>query len=545
MAGRLSAIIVAVIVGATFVAGLIVGAQRDGGGPVDLVVHNGHVYTGDPVAPFAEAVGIRGNQIVKVGSNRDVKRLRRPQTMMLDAHGGAVLPSLNDARLSLVEGGLSLDELDLSGSSTIDDLQHDLRVWVQGRPDAPWVRGRGWSCSPTAGAGSPRQVLDEVEPERPVYVDCADGRIGWANSGALAAAGIAVRARGSRSTGVGRNGRGEANGTVSGPARALIEKAMPEPSRSARLRAIDQATARALALGVTSVHDAAPSVETLALYDDLLRLGGLRIRIFVTLPVTPGFSSADVEGLDALRSQFEDDPLLKLGAVRLKVDDTIDDGELERLVTLLDAHGWQIIAEAKSSVAVRRALDAYARAAEVNPAHATGRRHRIENIEAIDAADAERLSALGVVAGVQPTLARAESGTIEHPAVPVWMPLWQARARLVIASNWPAGPLDPLEGLFAAVRGAATAVAEVEHEDEVPQLTLESAITAQTAGVAYAAFDDQRKGLLASGMLADFVILSTDVFAAPPDRLSDAVVDVTVFDGQIVYRRDEAGSTEH
>jgi predicted amidohydrolase YtcJ len=538
MAARLSAIIVAVIVGATLVAGLIVGAQRDGEGPVDLIVHNGRVSTGDPVAPFAGALAVRGNQIIRVGSGREIRRLRRPQTTMLDAGGGAVIPSLSDARVSLVEGGLSLDEVDLSGLSTVADLRRALRAWALGNPAALWVRARGWSCGPADAAPTPRQTLDAVETNRPVYVDCSGGRGGWTNSAALEAAGFTAMRKGTRHPGLVRDERGEPTGMVSGPARALVRQAMSEPSRSDRLRAIGQATAYAHALGVTSVHDATPSTETIALYDDLRRLGELRVRIFATLPVTPGFSPADVERLDAVRARFEDDPLLKLGAVRLTVDESLDDGELGRLVSLLDAHHWQIIAEAANGAAVNRALEAFARAARANPAPAQGRRHRIEVLGEIEDADAERLSALGAVAVVRPAWPGRASDPNEGTVTPPWMTLWRARSRLVFASDWPAGSLDPREALAAAARGAAAA-------GTGPPADGESAVSAHTAGAAYAAFDDHRKGTLASGMLADFVVLSADVFAATPDELSDAAVTLTVFDGRVVYRRADAEGTDH
>src|SRR5580765_2929262 len=123
MASRLASILVIVIVAATFIAGLIVGAQRDdASGPVDLIILNGKVYPGGG-ATVQEAVAVRGNQILRVGSNRDVKRLRRAQTVVVDAHGATVLPGLNDAHVQLMAGALTLEQLDLSSVTTLDDLE--------------------------------------------------------------------------------------------------------------------------------------------------------------------------------------------------------------------------------------------------------------------------------------------------------------------------------------------------------------------------------------------------------------------------------------
>src|SRR6186713_2482362 len=139
MATRLTTILVAVIVGATFIAGLIVGAQRDdASGPVDLIIVNGKVYPGGGAA-LQEAVAVRGNQILRVGSNREVKRLRRAQTMVLDAHGATVLPGLNDAQVHLMSGALTLEHLNLSTASTIDDVETELRHYAEDNAELPWL----------------------------------------------------------------------------------------------------------------------------------------------------------------------------------------------------------------------------------------------------------------------------------------------------------------------------------------------------------------------------------------------------------------------
>src|SRR5947207_10576661 len=139
MASRLATILVIVIVGATLIAGLMVGAQRDdANGPVDLIIVNGKVYPGAG-ADMQEAVAVRGNQILRVGSNRDVKRLRRAQTVVVDAHGAAVLPGLNDAHVQLIAGALALEQLDLSSATTLDDLEVLVGSYGDDMPTRPWV----------------------------------------------------------------------------------------------------------------------------------------------------------------------------------------------------------------------------------------------------------------------------------------------------------------------------------------------------------------------------------------------------------------------
>ena len=178
MATRLTTILVIVIVGATFIAGLIVGAQRDdANGPVDLIIVNGKVYPGGG-ANIQEAVAVRGNQILRVGSNRDVKRLRRAQTVVVDAHGATVLPGLNDAHVQLLAGALALQQLDLSSAITLDDLQSELGEYADEQPSRQWVLGRngdaGLFTAPNVAA---RKILDETVPDRAVLLTSADGKI--------------------------------------------------------------------------------------------------------------------------------------------------------------------------------------------------------------------------------------------------------------------------------------------------------------------------------------------------------------------------------
>ena len=175
MASRITTFLIVLIVTGTLVAGLIVGAQRDeADGPVDLIITNGKVYTARN-GVFAEAVAVRGNKILRVGSNREIKRLRRPQTVTLDAHGATVLPGFNDSHFHLLSGGLSLSHLDLLDATTLDQIQTAIRDYAAAHPERPWIRGRGWYYEPFAGGLPTRQQLDQLVPDRPAYFTAYDG----------------------------------------------------------------------------------------------------------------------------------------------------------------------------------------------------------------------------------------------------------------------------------------------------------------------------------------------------------------------------------
>ena len=151
MAARIVAYLVACIVGVTLIAGLIVRAQREDDGAVDLIVVNGKVYAADGQESLNEAVAVRGNKVIRVGSTREIQRLRRAQTIVIDARGGAVVPGFNDAHTHFISGGLALDQVNLLDAMTLDAVKDTVRVWAESHPERDWIVGRGWYYQPFAG----------------------------------------------------------------------------------------------------------------------------------------------------------------------------------------------------------------------------------------------------------------------------------------------------------------------------------------------------------------------------------------------------------
>ena len=515
MAARLTTYLVVAIVAGSVIAGLIGRAQRDDpDGPVDLIVHNANVYTADGNRAFAEAVAIRGNQILRVGSNREITRLRRPQTTMIDANGGAVLPGFNDANVQLIEGALQLGWVDLTGVASIDEAQSRIAAWARSHPDAAWVLGRGWTPATFGRAAPTRQLLDAVVKDRPAAMLSADGGHVWVNSKALESAGVTRRTPSPEAGEIVRDARGEPAGVLEDAATALVTKQFPAPTRAQREEALRAAIAEAHRLGITSVHDVGATLDDIALYSGLQKAGDLDLRVYAALQLLHPLGDALLAELAAIRTRLADDPLLKAGAVALELGDeqdgevSIDADALNRFVRLLDAQGWQVLTDAQHAEAVRMALDAYLHAGRSNGAAERGRRHRIEGAVTVGADDVPRFEALGVLASVRPPLTPIE-------------PLAAGAARLVLGSGWPHAALDPLSTL----------------QDTAGRLPLPDAVDALTSNAAFASYDEQRKGTLASGMLADLVVLSTDIFDGPA-ALAAATVAVTVFDGKVVYRRD-------
>jgi predicted amidohydrolase YtcJ len=569
MASRLTTFIVVLIVAGTLIAGLIVGAQRDDeSGPVDLIVTNGRVYIGS-ASRFAEAVAIRGNKILRVGTNREVKRLRRAQTTVVDAHGGSVLPGFNDAHVHLIGGGLALSNVNLLDATTLESIQETVKAFAASHLDRPWVRGRGWYYDPFPGGLPTRQQLDAVVPDRPAYLVAYDGHTGWANTKALQAAGITRRTPSPAHGVIVKDPRtGEPTGVLKEAAQALMQKVLPQPTRADKLAALRGAIQEAQRLGITSVQNAGGSAEDLALFEELREAGELQLRVYAALSVTSDTTADEMQAIDAARRKYQDDPLLKAGAVKLMADGVIEShtaamlapyankattgapyfspDDLARLVGTLDKNGWQILVHAIGDGAVRMSLDAIEQAARTNPTPPRGRRHRLEHIETIDPADIARFGALGVIASQQPF-----HGTPAPSQIAVWTAnigdlrasrgwayhsIMAAGGRLAFGSDWPVVTLDPRAGIHTAVTRMTPDGEPESGWYPAERIPLAAAVDAYTSGAAWASFDEQRKGTLARDLLADVVVLSSDIFR-PDARVIDAVVDTTIFDGRIVYTR--------
>jgi hypothetical protein len=581
MAARLTAYLVVAIVAATLIAGLIVGAQRDDSdGPVDLIVY-ASVYTADGRGTTAEAVAVRGNQILRVGSAREIARLQRPQTVVVDARGGLVLPGFNDAHVDLIAGGFELAGADLSGAATAEEVLERVRAWSQANPQAPWVIGKGWAPAQFRSGLPTRRMLDGVVKGRPALFHGSDANAPsvWVNSQALELAGITRTARDPRGL-IAREGRsGEPSGVQQGTIAAMLVAQVPRPSLEDRLQALRRAIAAANERGITSAQNTAADCEKdLELFDSIRRAREMTLRVYCVAAADPSAirAESDLAHYNELRDRYPDDPFFKIGALSFKVDGPlprreaallefysddevagsaiVDPDELNRAVRLADAAGWQLVTEANGDAAVRTALNAYAHAIRSNRAPSRGRRHRIEHLHLADPADLLRFGPLGVAASVQPP-AISEDG---FDALETMLgPKRAARAfpvedlasetRLLLGSGWhgwPGESLDPIDVLDRVVNAAPP-----EHPPAEPPaagrpsgLKVKAAIDAYTSTAAWGSFDDQRKGTVSQGMLADLVVLSDDVLTSP-EKLKTASVLATIFDGKIVYRRDAPALT--
>ena len=507
MAARITAYLVALIVGVTVIAGLIVGAQRRDG-PVDLIVVNGSVYTADGEGTMAEAVAVQGNKILMVGSNRDVQRLRRPRTVVVDAKGGAVLPGFNDAYAQFIAEGLRLQQVNLADATTLLLVESEIKAWAAAHPDREWVIGRGWQYDLFPDDLPTRQRLDALIFERPAFLIAYDGEAAWVNTAALKLARITRRTPNPPEGIIVRDQRtGEPTGVLKGAAMTLISDLLPTPTRAEREAGLRAAMAYAHRRGVTSVQDAGASPDDLELYSELRRANDLEVRIYAALHARTDLTPAELDTLGKLRAKFDDDPLFKAGGITLTADEDVQPQALAEVVAELDQRGWQVIIETIGDEAVRIALDAIEFAIGRNGTPERGRRHRIEYAEVSDPLDADRFQKLGVITSMQPQVGAADAMQ------------------------------DPVLGVHAGVNRTLPDGIDAGGWLPADRMTLREAIDAYTREPAWASYDEHRKGTIAPDMLADLVILTQDIFAIPPARLAETDVAVTIFDGKVVYSR--------
>ena len=540
--------------------------------PADLVITGGRVYTVEPDRPWAEAVAVRGDRIIRVGTAPEVRALSGPNTREYNVAGGLVLPGFNDSHTHFLDGSLALEQVDLTGATTLPEIQERVRSYAKGHPDEPWILGSGWLYSTFPGRFPHRRDLDVVESRRPVFLYSYDGHSAWCNSPALKAAGIGARTpQPPKSQGeiVEDPKTGEPTGALKEGAMGLVESVLPKPSHDRRIAALEKGMRLANSLGVTSVQNCSGGQDEIDLYAELEREGRLTVRTSTAfvMPDSPALLT------DALMAQMESarrehhDHLVRAGAAKFFADGVIESNtaamlapytndpstkgvphydarQLDAMVGKVDAAGFQIYIHAIGDAAVRMSLDALEKAARQRPGGL--RRNRLEHIETIDAADIPRFGALRIIASMQPYHAYPEPNLLTVWAVNVgpdrvprsfaWNSIARAGGRLACGSDWPVVTIDPLIGLHNAVLRQ-----DIEGNPKggwVPaeRVSLEQAIVAYTINGAFGSFEEDVKGSIKEGKLADLTVVSPDLFAVPPAKIHEAKVTLTIFNGREVYR---------
>ena len=532
----------------------------------DRVVHNATIYTMTSAHPTVEAMAIRGERVLMVGTNEQV-RGAYPDAPTLDAEGRAIVPGLIDAHGHLTGLAETFLQADLVGAGSVPEVIERLEAFAGDLPEGAWLEGRGWDQNEWPGEGDfpTRQDLDEAFPDRPVYLVRIDGHAAWVNTAALEAAGFdAIAAMDDPEGGaIRRDAEGMPTGILIDTAMQPVRAEIPSPTSAQLDDALDEALATTARLGLTGVHDAGISRASIERYQRFIDADRFPLRVHAMVDgrgetfdhyCADGLIH-DYEGRLSVRSVkfYMDGALGSRGAALLHdySDDPGNDGLLMRSPEGLEDDvrtalrcGYQVNTHAIGDRGNREVLNAYASAQE---AQGTGPgRHRIEHAQVLDPEDMGRFVELGIIASMQPMHATSDMGWAEDrlgadrvQGAYAWQSLKERGVRLAFGSDFPVEPVDPLQGFHAAVTRQ-----DSSHEPEGGWQPLErmarfQALRGFTHGAAYAAFNEDDRGQLAPGYYADFVILSDDIMRIPETEILDAEVIATYLGGAPIYERDE------
>ncbi|HXV57810.1 MAG TPA: amidohydrolase [Gaiellaceae bacterium] len=532
---------------------------------MDLVLTGGTVFTADAALGVAEAVGVRDGRIAALGTAAESRSWIGPRTRVLELEGRTVLPGFQDAHLHPAEGGLAELLCSLYGADTREECLAEVARYAAANPGLEWIEGGGWSIDSFPGGTPGRADLDAVVPDRPAYLENRDGHSGWVNSRALELAGITRETPDPADGRIERDASGEPQGTLHEGAMALVRRLLPPVTRKQWEEAILRAQTELHALGITAWQDAVVRADTFAAYRALAERGALTMRMEGNLLWERGRDEA--EQLEELAVRRDEGHLgrLRLRGAKIFVDGVLENftgallepyvgvegsglamhepGELARIVTALDARGFQVHMHTIGDRAVRDALDALAAAREAN-----GRldaRHHLAHLQLVHPDDLTRFARLGVVANVSPYWA-CRSPYVTDLTEPFIGPersarmypfgsLHRAGARLALGSDWTVSTANPLPQIEVAV--TRTDPDARDREPLLPEeaLDLPTALSAFTAGSAYVNFLDADTGTIEPPKLADLIVLDRDVLDRGAGPVGDARVLLTLVEGEAVY----------
>ncbi|MEE9218942.1 MAG: amidohydrolase [Acidobacteriota bacterium] len=538
----------------------------------DRILLNARIWTGWKEHPEAEAIAIRADRIMAVGRELRVRRFVGPSTHVEDMRGRRIVPGFIDSHTHLIEGGRYLLGIDLRNARNAREMAARVRRYAARLPVGRWIQGGNWDHERWGPALLPsRDSIDPGTPDHPVLVSRLDGHMALANSLALSLAGIRRDTPDPPGGLIDRDPRtGQPTGILRDAAIDLVLEVVPPPSIEELDGALAAALAHAALLGVTSVHDIS-SFEDLDTYQRAHQRGNLTLRIYARTPLTEWRAL-----LRQMREHGRGDEWLHLGGLKGYMDGSLGshtayffepyedapgthgllreelfpEGAMLERIAEADAAGLQVSVHAIGDRANAMLLDFFETTRRRNGPRP--RRMRVEHAQHLRAPHIPRFGGEDVIASMQPhhafddgVWAQKRIGAERCRTTYAFRSLLDSGARLAFGSDWPVVTLDPLQGLYAA---ATRHTADGRNPGGwVPEqkITVEEALIAYTRDAAYAEFEEQHKGVLRPGYLADLVVLSRDILAMPADEIPQARVEMTIVGGLTVFSAPATGGQEH
>ncbi|MBT8080760.1 MAG: amidohydrolase [Gammaproteobacteria bacterium] len=544
-----------------------VAEEQDSVATADLVLRGGKVYTMDAARSWAEAIAISGGNIVFVGRDSDVAPYIGAATRVVELDGHMVMPSFQDSHIHPLSAGMEAIAIDLNDSESLEEYIDKIAAYAAANPDKQWLLGGGWSMAVFGpGAMASRRLIDEVVPDRPVYLTSRDGHTGWANSKALELAGIDRDTADPASGRVDRDpATGDPIGSLQEGAMGLVTRHIPPADLETRTAGLQYAINLLNNYGITAIQDASVDRESLETYRALEQRGELSLRVVGSIWWERDEGLEQIAQIDELRDEFSAgrlrattvkimqdgvmenftaavlEPYIGQGGVR--GIPMIEPESLNAAVTALDAAGYQVHFHAIGDAAIRQCLDAVQAARSSNGNN--GLRHHISHLQLIDPTDIPRFRQLGVIANFQPLWAYADEyiTDLTLPYMSAARARWlypiasvqKSGATIAFGSDWSVSTANPFHQIETAItRMGATGDTQTPFIP-IEAIDLPTALAAFTINAAFVNNLDAVSGSLEAGKAADLVVLDRNLFDIPAEEISETNVLMTLLDGEAVH----------
>lgn len=525
---------------------------------------NGKIYTVNEKQPYAEAVVVEGNQIKFVGSTDRAYKFIDASTQVIDLEGKLILPGFNDSHLHFTSGGDYLLGINLRPALSKEEFVEIIKNYIDERslPVTTWVTGGRWDHELWQDKSLPtKELIDTVSENTPVFVSRIDGHVGIANSKALEQAGITRNTTDPSGGLIDRDEEGNPTGILKDNAMDLIFKIIPPPTLEENIEATLRALEGARKYGITSIQDMTQPGE-LEAYKQVMANGELSCRIYSIWPIDRyedvvragvtvtteditikrgGLKGYADGSLGASTAWFFEPYISDPSNYGLAID-IVTNEKLEKWSIDADRNRLQLCIHAIGDKANSYVLDMYEKIENIHPPW--DRRFRIEHAQHLSEEDIVRFKEIGVIASVQPyhciddgVWAEKRIGPERIKTTHPYKSLLESGAVVAFGTDWPVAPLNPLLGIYAAVTRCTVDGQNPNGWIPEQKISVEDAIKCYTLNAAYASFEEKVKGSIEVGKLADFVVLSHDILTIDPVKIKDVKVDMTVFDGEIVYER--------
>jgi predicted amidohydrolase YtcJ len=549
-------------------------ASRDQVPPADLVLRGGRIVTLDDRQPEVEALAARDGRIVAIGTGADVAPYIGPSTQVIELSTRFAMPGFIEGHGHFAGIGENKMNLDLARTTSWDEIVRMVAQAVRNAKPGQWIVGRGWHQEKWTSAPQPNvegfpvhDSLDAVSPVNPVVLTHASGHASFANAKALELSNIGRSTPDPSGGEIVKDARRNPTGLLRETAAALVRRGAGEPRPTAEetearaRRALELADQEVLSKGITSFQDAGTSYEAIDRIKRMIDEGRIHVRLWEMVRVG---DSAPLDGLARARVVGYGDNRLTVRAIKAQIDGALgsrgawlrepyadNPGSSGLNTTSIDAiramaqaavdHDYQMAVHAIGDRANREVLDIYDEAFRRNGKDGKVLRWRIEHAQHLAADDIARFAPLGIVASMQAVHATSDAGFVEArlgvrragEGAYVWQKLLKAGVVVNNGTDAPVEDVDPVANFYAAVTRRLPD-GRVFYGDQ--KMSRMEALRSYTIHNAFAAFEDELKGTLSLGKLADITILTRDIIAVPDDEIMETKVVYTIVGGRIVYR---------